>query len=198
MNIEQILKEVARYAKKVAADLQEIQAKTVEYDKKVAQGLMGRKEANAQIEGMRAELQAFRRNRASELNQVLLTAYDAEQGMLNSMYNKVTADDVAELALLSEMAVNGQTLERYKQMYKGKPLALKKLQKIAQEQEIFDYQAPPDPYEALDNLVRGAQSNIQTFKNTTTEPFVIGAVAAGIDDSMAQTFNSYVSAERGE
>lgn len=37
MNIEQILKEVARYAKKLEADFQEIQAKTVEYDKKVTQ-----------------------------------------------------------------------------------------------------------------------------------------------------------------
>ena len=197
MSIEQILKEIARYAKKVAADSQEIIAKTDEYKKKVTQGLMGSTEAEQRIQGMKNELQAFRRQRANELNQALETAYSAEQARLNSRYKSVTADDVAELTLLSEMAVNKQTLERYKQLYQGKPLALQKLQQIASQQEV-EFNLAPSQLEVLDKLVKGAQGNIDTFRNASTDPFVIGAVAAGIDNSTEQSFNAYMNAERGE
>lgn len=101
-------------------------------NQKLKNNQMYQSEVDLRLKDFKNQGDTYSKNTADSLMQKLDNEYNAAIKDLSSKEESVTADDVAELSLLSSMTVTSEEMLGYMDKYKNKPLTLKKLQEIAQ------------------------------------------------------------------
>lgn len=101
-----------------------------DFQKKLSEGMIGQKWADQELQKYKNEADAFSRNISQSLYNQLEVEKKNELAKYESKGESVTADDVAELSLLSTMKLSNQEMISYLEKYKNKPLAIRKLLEI--------------------------------------------------------------------
>lgn len=91
---------------------------------------MYQSEAELRLENFKKEAESFSSTAYSSILTKLEALEEAELENIKSEYEVVTADNVAELNLLSSMSVSEKELLDYLDKFKRNPLAIKKLHEI--------------------------------------------------------------------
>lgn len=101
-----------------------------DYQKKLAEGMIGQKWADQELQNYKKEADTFSYNTSQSLYKQLEVEKKNELARYEAAGQSVTADDVAELSLLSTMKLSSKEMLSYLEKYKNKPLAIKKLLEI--------------------------------------------------------------------
>ena len=158
--LKNILKDVSAYIRNSEAKVISYKANVKKYDEKLSQDLMGLQEArnllsDEQAQG-KAELKQIREdleNRLDEWKELTIKqAADKKQA--------VKQDDLAELTLLGMLEVDSVELSSYADKYKHNPLALRMIEKIANDKGIM-YTSPVTKAEKAQAIVSRLKMDIQ-------------------------------------
>lgn len=158
--LKSILKDVSAYIRNSEAKVISYKANVKKYDEKLSQDLMGLQEArnllsDEQAQG-KAELKQIREdleNRLDEWKELTIKqAADKKQA--------VKQDDLAELTLLGMLEVDSVELSSYADKYKHNPLALRMIEKIANDKGIM-YTSPVTKAEKAQAIVSRLKMDIQ-------------------------------------
>jgi hypothetical protein len=90
---------------------------------------------------------------------------------MDFLTTSLTVDEVAELQLLNQLkTVTNDDLDRYAQKYDKKPLALKYIDSIAQEKEMFftlseEQQDQLNPEKAIEELAQDIETEIRQYNS---------------------------------
>lgn len=103
---------------------------------KVKKGLMYQSEAELRLKNFKQEADQYLNAEYANILAKLENFEQTELEKIKSEYETVTADNVAELNLLSTMKVSEQELLSYLEKYKRNPLAIKKLHEIGAANNI--------------------------------------------------------------
>ena len=158
--LKNILKDVSTYVRNSEAKVISYKANKKKYNEKLSQDLMGLQEArnllsDEQAQG-KAELKQIREdleNRLDEWKELTIKqAADKKQA--------VKQDDLAELTLLGMLEVDSVELSSYADKYKHNPLALRMIEKIANDKGIM-YTSPVTKAEKAQAIVSRVKSDMQ-------------------------------------
>ncbi|HEM4386007.1 hypothetical protein HCC09_09380 [Streptococcus suis] len=132
---------------------------------KVRDQQMYQSEAELRLENFKKEAENFSNTEYSSILEKLETIEKTELEVIKSEYETVTADNVAELSLLSTMKVSEQELLGYLEKFKRNPLAIKKLHEIGEANNITlpSYIMKED---RLANLLRIFKQYAKSYHNT--------------------------------
>lgn len=103
---------------------------------KVRDQVLYQSEAELRLENFKKEAEQYSDNEFANILAKLENFEQTELEKIKSEYETVTADNVAELNLLSTMKVSEQELLSYLEKYKRNPLAIKKLHEIGAANNI--------------------------------------------------------------
>ena len=103
---------------------------------KVRDQVLYQSEAELRLENFKKEADQYSDNEFANILAKLENFEQTELEKIKSEYETVTADNVAELNLLSTMKVSEQELLSYLEKYKRNPLAIKKLHEIGAANNI--------------------------------------------------------------
>ena len=103
---------------------------------KVRNQVLYQSEAELRLEDFKKEADQYSDNEFANILAKLENFEQTELEKIKSEYETVTADNVAELNLLSTMKVSEQELLSYLEKYKRTPLAIKKLHEIGSANNI--------------------------------------------------------------
>lgn len=137
MTLTTLKNDIKTFAKKKYGYVTGFIAKKEAFDRQLADGMIGNKWAEQELEKYKAEGDSYARAEYSRIMNDIDQEQKQELANLKNQELSVTADDVAELTLLASTQVGADELEKYYEKYKNKPLAIKKLNEIAVKQEIF-------------------------------------------------------------
>lgn len=101
-----------------------------DFQKKLSEGMIGQKWADQELQNYKKEADTFSYNTSQSLYKQLEVEKKNELARYETAGQSVTADDVAELSLLSTMKLSSKEMLSYLEKYKNKPLAIKKLLEI--------------------------------------------------------------------
>ncbi|UTX65044.1 hypothetical protein [Streptococcus constellatus] len=101
-----------------------------DFQKKLSEGMIGQKWADQELQNYKKEADTFSYNTSQSLYKQLEVEKKNELARYETAGQSVTADDVAELSLLSTMKLSSKEMLPYLEKYKNKPLAIKKLLEI--------------------------------------------------------------------
>ena len=162
--LKSILKDVSAYIRNSEGKAYAYKANKNKYNEKLSQELMGVQEARdllseQQTQG-RAELRQIREdleNRLDEWKELTISQAEGKK-------QPVKQDDLAELTLLGMLEVDSVELEGYADKYKHNPLALRMIEKIANDKGIM-YTAPLTKAEKAQAIVSRLKMDIQYHAN---------------------------------
>lgn len=107
------------------------------YNKQIDEGYLGHKQGNEMFTEEKDNFISSTRKMAQNLAKTLVEYEQQDIERVKSTQDPVTADDVAELQLLSQIDTTSEELSRYAEKYSNNPLALRRINKIASEQGIM-------------------------------------------------------------
>ena len=162
--LKNILKDVAAYIRNSEGKAYAYKANKNKYNEKLSQELMGVQEArdllsDEQAQG-RAELKQIREDLENRLDEWKELTISQAEGKKQS----VKQDDLAELTLLGMLEVDSVELSSYADKYKHNPLALRMIEKIANDKGIM-YTAPLTKAEKAQAIVSRLKMDIQYHAN---------------------------------
>lgn len=158
--LRNILKDVAAYIKSSESKGYAYKANRKKYEEELSQELKGLQEvrnllSDEQAQG-RAELMAMREKLEDRLDEWKALTVSLAEGKKQS----VKQDDLAELTLLGMLGVDSKELSSYADKYKHNPLALRMIEKIANDNEIM-YAAPTTTADKAQAIVSRLKMDIQ-------------------------------------
>ncbi|MPM38947.1 hypothetical protein SDC9_85578 [bioreactor metagenome] len=158
--LKSILKDTATFIRNSEARVISYKANKKKYEEKLSQELMGVQEARdllseQQAQG-RAELRQIREDLENRLDEWKELTISQAEGKKQS----VKQDDLAELTLLGMLEVDSVELSSYADKYKHNPLALRMIEKIANDKGIM-YTAPLTKAEKAQAIVSRLKMDIQ-------------------------------------
>ena len=162
--LKNILKDVAAYIRNSEGKAYAYKANKNKYNEKLSQELMGVQEArnllsDEQAQG-EAELKQIREDLENRLDEWKELTISQAEGKKQS----VKQDDLAELTLLGMLEVDSVELSSYADKYKHNPLALRMIEKIANDKGIM-YTAPLTKAEKAQAIVSRLKMDIQYHAN---------------------------------
>lgn len=137
-------------------------------NQKLKNNQMYQSEVDLRLKDFKNQGDTFSKNTAETLMQRLDNEYNAAIKELSAKEESVTADDVAELSLLSSMSVTKEEMLGYMNKYINKPLALKKLQEIAQNDLGLSFSLNFLQYDhknQLQTLIENLKKQVQNIDN---------------------------------
>lgn len=155
-----ILKDVSAYIKNSESKGYTYKANRKKYEEELSKELKGLQEvrnllSDEQAQG-RAELRQIREDLENRLDEWKDLTISQAEGKKQS----VKQDDLAELTLLGMLEVDSVELSSYADKYKHNPLALRMIEKIANEKGIM-YTAPLTKAEKAQAIVSRLKMDIQ-------------------------------------
>lgn len=128
--------------------------------------------ANERVQKHLEESNFILERRANETRETLEQEKEkALKETMDFLTTSLTADEVAELQLLKQLrSLTADDLDRYAQKYDQKPLALKFIDDIAQEREIFytlsdEQQEQLNPEETIEELAKDIDLEINQYNS---------------------------------
>nr|DAE65988.1 MAG TPA: hypothetical protein [Caudoviricetes sp.] len=130
MTLTTLKNDIKAFGKKKIEFMSGYVAMQEDYQKKLAEGMIGQKWADQELQNYKKEADTFSYNTSQSLYKQLEVEKKNELARYEAAGQSVTADDVAELSLLSTMKLSSKEMLSYLEKYKNKPLAIKKLLEI--------------------------------------------------------------------
>ena len=130
MTLTTLKNDIKTFGKKKIEFMSGYVAMQEDYQKKLAEEMIGQKWADQELQNYKKEADTFSYNTSQSLYKQLEVEKKNELAKYESKGESVTADDVAELSLLSTMKLSNQEMISYLEKYKNKPLAIRKLLEI--------------------------------------------------------------------
>lgn len=130
MTLTTIKNDIKAFGKKKIEFMSGYVAMQEDYQKKLAEGMIGQKWADQELQNYKKEADTFSYNTSQSLYKQLEVEKKNELARYEAAGQSVTVDDVAELSLLSTMKLSSKEMLSYLEKYKNKPLAIKKLLEI--------------------------------------------------------------------
>lgn len=130
MTLTTLKNDIKAFGKKKIEFMSGYVAMQEDYQKKLAEGMIGQKWADQELQNYKKEADTFSYNTSQSLYKQLEVEKKNELARYETAGQSVTADDVAELSLLSTMKLSSKEMLSYLEKYKNKPLAIKKLLEI--------------------------------------------------------------------
>ena len=158
--LKSILKDVSAYIKNSESKGYTYKANRKKYEEELSKELKGLQEvrnllSDEQAQG-RAELRLIREDLENRLDEWKELTISQAEGKKQS----VKQDDLAELTLLGMLEVDSVELSSYADKYKHNPLALRMIEKIANDKGIM-YTAPLTKAEKAQAIVSRLKMDIQ-------------------------------------
>lgn len=194
MELEQLGKEIQSFVNESRELTLNYQKREAELQEKVKQGLRGAVEAQQELENMKNNIYETLQEKAKKLEKKKEEIREQELSHIEETSQPVTADVLAELTLLSQMNLTSDDMQRYIEKYRRFPLALRRLQEIAQEKKIF-VQFPPDRREYLNVVLGRADNHLSRFKNPKLNEMSvkIEMIADGVITGIEEDITAYRS-----
>lgn len=130
MTLTTLKNDIKTFGKKKIEFMSGYVAMQEDYQKKLAEEMIGQKWADQELQNYKKEADTFSYNTSQSLYKQLEVEKKNELARYEAAGQSVTADDVAELSLLSTMKLSSKEMLSYLEKYKNKPLAIKKLLEI--------------------------------------------------------------------
>lgn len=192
MSLELLSKEVVSFveeswnASKDYLDLSE------ELHDQVNEGLKGVKEADNLKQNHQDIAKESLNQKKSQLRDKLQRIKETDLSSIQSNYEPVTADLVAEVTLLSQLDLQSSDIEKYKEKYKNNPLLLKKLRSISEEKKAF-VAFEDTKEETLEKLVKELENALEYFESPdfTSYGAKINIIANGTIDKINRNVKNY-------
>lgn len=187
MTLTTIKNDIKAFAKKKHSYMTGYIAMQEDFHKRLAAGMIGEQWAKQELEKYKTEGDTYARTTYNQIMADIERVHEQESAKLKEKELSVTADDVAELSLLSSMEVTKAELVTYYEKFKHKPLAIKKLNEIAKQQpELFinmqDYTAEQE----LNGIIDFFKQQLAFFE---------GRLQINGDKILAVTMDMVVNAE---
>lgn len=130
MTLTTIKNDIKEFAKRKLEYMRGYITMQEDFHDKLQKQLVGKVYAEQELLKYKTEGENYSHNTAQLLYQQLEKEKNAERANNKSKEESVTADDAAELSLLSSIKLTAAEMQEYLEKYKNKPLALRKLEDI--------------------------------------------------------------------
>ena len=139
MTLTTIKNDIKAFGKKKLEYMRGYIAMQEDFQDKLQKQLIGKVYAEQELLKYKKEGENYSRNTAQLLYQQLEKEKNAELANHKSKEEPITADDAAELSLLSSIKLTVAEMREYLEKYKNKPLALRKLEDIMDNDTTLAY-----------------------------------------------------------
>lgn len=195
MSLEKVIKKVENFLNESNESKKDYMETEETTNKKVREGLTGYKEAENQLQELKTAINTNLRTKANELKIEIEKAKEIEMELIEKEKEPVTADQVAELSLISELDLTYEDLNRYINKYKRSPLAMQKLKQISLDKKLMN-QFPPDKAERLNVIIGRIETSIMDNDHLPTQwrtsPYY-DMIASSRIKSMKEDYDYYKS-----
>ena len=139
MTLTTIKNDIKAFGKKKLEYMRGYIAMQEDFQDKLQKQLIGKVYADQELLKYKKEGENYSQNTAQLLYQQLEKEKNAELASYKSKEEPITADDAAELSLLSSIKLTAAEMQEYLEKYKNKPLALRKLEDIMENDTTLAY-----------------------------------------------------------
>ncbi|WP_250318910.1 hypothetical protein [Streptococcus lutetiensis] len=139
MTLTTIKNDIKVFGKKKLEYMRGYIAMQEDFQDKLQKQLIGKVYADQELLKYKKEGENYSKNTAQLLYQQLEKEKNAELASYKSKEEPITADDAAELSLLSSIKLTAAEMQEYLEKYKNKPLALRKLEDIMENDTTLAY-----------------------------------------------------------
>lgn len=154
MSIRQLAREMQEFIKESHTYHEEYKKQEEHYMDNYHKGILGDKGLSQKIAEIRDEINSKQLNKSERLKAKIDQVHANELKHIEKTTEGVTADEVAELQLISQLELTDEEMNEYIKKYRRSPLALKKLQAIAKDNKNIHLNFPRDRKKYL-NVVLG-------------------------------------------
>jgi|SRR5690625_3137042 len=168
MGLETVLKNVQDFIKE-SADLNIKNRQDMDKLKeRLKAGEIGNKGYHDKVQQAQSDYEHSRIEKGDKLLEQLQQTHSEELQDIEDSIQSVTADNVAELDLLTKFDLKHGDLDEYVQKYKHTPLALKRLKMIASDKGIAT-NFPEDRKERLNVIIGRMENTVNKYKRFTDD-----------------------------
>lgn len=167
MNLEGLSTKVGAFINESVESMQGYSTVEQEYQTKVREGLKGHVEAENQLKEMQEAINQKLSTEAAGLKEAMQAFEEQELQRIEESSDPITADQLAELTLLSELELTSGDLDKYAEKYKRNPLALRKLQGIARERTLMA-NFPQSREDVLKSVLGRLDTQVNQFSTLKT------------------------------
>lgn len=139
MTLTTIKNDIKVFGKKKLEYMRGYIAMQEDFQDKLQKQLIGKVYADQELLKYKKEGENYSKNTTQLLYQQLEKEKNAELTSYKSKEEPITADDAAELSLLSSIKLTAAEMQEYLEKYKNKPLALRKLEDIMENDTTLAY-----------------------------------------------------------
>ena len=167
MNLEGLSTKVGAFINESVESMQGYSTVEQEYQTKVREGLKGHVEAENQLKELHEAFNQALSTAAAGLKEAMQAFGEQELQRIEESSDPITADQLAELTLLSELELTSGDLDKYAEKYKRNPLALRKLQRIARERMLMA-NFPQSREDVLKSVLGRLDTQVNQFSTLKT------------------------------
>lgn len=192
--LEDLAKETQSFVNESQKLTSEFKSFEDDMNNKVKQQLRGFVEAKQEIDNKKSQVYGALQDKATKIEEKKESVRERELLKIEETTDPITSDTLAELTILSQLDLTNDDMKDYINKYKHTPLALKKLQGISSEKQLFVH-FPPDRKERL-NVVLGRMSNhLSNFQRPDFSAYEvkIQMISEGTVNGIAADLESYRS-----
>mgnify|MGYP000859834565 FL=1 len=139
MTLTTIKNDIKIFGKKKLEYMRGYIAMQEDFQDKLQKQLVGKVYAEQELLKFKKEAEDYSHNTAQVLYQQLEKEKNAELKSHKTKEESITADDAAELSLLSSIKLTAAEMQEYLEKYKNKPLAIRKLEDIIENDTTLAY-----------------------------------------------------------
>lgn len=139
MTLTTIKNDIQAFGKKKIEYMRGYIAMQDDFQDKLQKQLIGKVYAEETLLKYKKDAENYSHNTYQMLNQQLEKEKNIELANLKSKEESITADDVADLSLFSSIKPTAVEMKEYLEKYKNKPLAIRKLENIIENDADLSY-----------------------------------------------------------
>lgn len=191
MTLEQATRHTFNLGEEYQSKMNRYETQVNEWKEQVKTGMLGSEKVRQDTEEL---LSRYNQELEDEVNTVLKKvneAVEAETKKISESREPMTQDILAELTVLSELDLTDEDVKTYEEKYSNNPLALRRLQKIANDQgmtsTISFKETKEEVLGRLDNFLKNA---IESNRQLKVDGLTGGADFNWIVDSNKETIKN--------
>ena len=191
MTLEQATRHTFNLGEEYQSKMNRYETQVNEWKEQVKTGMLGSEKVRQDTEEL---LFRYNQELEDEVNTVLKKvneAVEAENKKISDSREPMTQDILAELTVLSELDLTDEDVKTYEEKYSNNPLALRRLQKIANDQgmtsTISFKETKEEVLGRLDNFLKNA---IESNRQLKVDGLTGGADFNWIVDSNKETIKN--------
>lgn len=192
MTYRDLTKNIANFGKEIHADIQELKTAETEFNNLVKKGELGYKQKDEKLAEMKRAIIEKQAHQKNVFQSSARIKYETKLKAIEEEQQAVTQDDLAELLLLDQIELTQDDINKYADKYANKPLAMRKINSIAKEQELTPvyHDTEVDNLNFINNKVT---EYIEMFSDNSqiADPLVLNFTISSLDENINDINNLY-------